>query len=227
MVVELAQRSAPEKKIVWLGDHVYSRPSTSNGRASMWSAGERLANSLSETEVLTADMVIIDDVIGVLDRPTRSAFWKNLTELVLPKIPVVLTLSTAEMLPDDGTAARRSLLERAATVLLDSTSIAAEQAAAELRALDANRLPQKDGLPVGLPAIPDQSPAPVRIEERDGRVSLLSTGDSALAASEADFESWREPVLDHIQELLSGDFRQGTIGVRSKANNVSWLSSVN
>jgi hypothetical protein len=59
-------------------------------------------------------------------------------------------------------------------------------------------------------AIPDQSPAPVRVEERDGKIAQVSDRDSSLRAQERDFNGWREPVIDHVQELLSGDFRQGT-----------------
>lgn len=69
----------------------------------------------------------------------------------------------------------------------------------------------------GTPApIPNQSLAPVRVEERNGRVSLISDRDSALGASEVDFNGWREPVLDHLQELLSGDFRTGTNHSRAR-----------
>jgi hypothetical protein len=60
------------------------------------------------------------------------------------------------------------------------------------------------------PAIPDQSPAPVRIEERNGRISQRSDRDSALSAAERDFWDWRDPVLDHIGELTNSDFAVGT-----------------
>jgi serine/threonine-protein kinase len=43
--------------------------------------------------------------------------------------------------------------------------------------------------------IPDQSPAPVRVEERDGRVAKATDRDSALSASERDFAAWRDPVV--------------------------------
>lgn len=66
------------------------------------------------------------------------------------------------------------------------------------------------------PAIPEQSPAPVRVEERGGRISLISNQDSALGATEVDFNAWREPVLDHILELLSGDFGPGTNHSRAR-----------
>jgi hypothetical protein len=67
-----------------------------------------------------------------------------------------------------------------------------------------------------LPTIPDQSPAPVRVEERNGRVSRISDRDSPLDAAERDFNEWREPVLDHIKEMLSGDFRPGTNHSRAR-----------
>ncbi len=57
---------------------------------------------------------------------------------------------------------------------------------------------------------PDQSLAPVRVEERNGTIARISDRDSPLRTTEQDFNSWREPVLDHVQELLSSDFRQGT-----------------
>jgi hypothetical protein len=49
------------------------------------------------------------------------------------------------------------------------------------------------------PPIPDRSPAPVRVEDRDGRVSRITDHDGALDAAERDFNDWREPVADHIQ----------------------------
>jgi hypothetical protein len=65
-------------------------------------------------------------------------------------------------------------------------------------------------------AIPDQSPAPVRVEERDGKIAQVSNRDSPLDASERDFNAWREPVIDHVQELLSSDFRLGTNHSRAR-----------
>jgi hypothetical protein len=61
-----------------------------------------------------------------------------------------------------------------------------------------------------VPAVPDQSFAPVRVEERGGKITRVSDRDSPLLSDEADFNAWREPVIDHVRELLSGDFRQGT-----------------
>ena len=72
------------------------------------------------------------------------------------------------------------------------------------------------GSDADLPTIPDQSPAPVRVEERNGRVSRISDRDSPLGAAERDFNDWREPVFDHIQEMLSGDFRPGTNHSRAR-----------
>lgn len=61
-----------------------------------------------------------------------------------------------------------------------------------------------------VPTVPDQVLAPVRVEERDGKIAQISDRDGGLTASERDFDGWREPVLDHVQELLAGDFHQGT-----------------
>jgi hypothetical protein len=58
--------------------------------------------------------------------------------------------------------------------------------------------------------IPEQSSAPVRVEERDGRVSKATDRDSALSASERDFRAWRDPVVDHVDELTASDFAAGT-----------------
>jgi hypothetical protein len=79
-------------------------------------------------------------------------------------------------------------------------------------------LPQHEGpdITATLPTIPDQSPAPVLVEDRNGRIARISDRDSPLSATESDFNGWREPVLDHIQELLSGDFRQGTNHSRAR-----------
>ena len=62
----------------------------------------------------------------------------------------------------------------------------------------------------GPPEIPEQVAAPVRVEERGGKVSKVSDRDSPLSASERDFNAWREPVVDHIEELTSSDFASGT-----------------
>lgn len=72
------------------------------------------------------------------------------------------------------------------------------------------------GLLVTLPTIPDQSPAPIRVEERDGKVSRISDRDSPLGSTERDFNDWREPVFDHIQEMLAGDFHLGTNHSRAR-----------
>jgi hypothetical protein len=77
------------------------------------------------------------------------------------------------------------------------------------------------GVAVRLPSVPDQSPAPVRVEERHGRISRVSDRDSPLGSAERDFNGWREPILDHVQELLSGDFRQGTNHSRARERLVA------
>lgn len=64
--------------------------------------------------------------------------------------------------------------------------------------------------------VPDQSPAPVRVEERDGKIAKVHDRDSPLRAAEKDFNAWREPVIDHIRELTSGDFREGTNHSRAR-----------
>jgi CheY-like chemotaxis protein len=66
------------------------------------------------------------------------------------------------------------------------------------------------------PTVPDQSPAPVRVEVRDGRIARITDRDSPLGTAELDFNGWREPVFDHIQEMLSGDFRLGTNHSRAR-----------
>jgi hypothetical protein len=58
--------------------------------------------------------------------------------------------------------------------------------------------------------IPDQSPAPVRVEERGGKVAKASDRDSPLSASERDFKAWRDPVVGHIEELAASGFAPGT-----------------
>jgi hypothetical protein len=66
------------------------------------------------------------------------------------------------------------------------------------------------------PPVPKQSPAPVRVEERHGKIARASDRDSPLRSSESDFNAWREPIIDHVQELLAGDFRQGTNHARAR-----------
>lgn len=58
--------------------------------------------------------------------------------------------------------------------------------------------------------IPDQSPAPIMVEEREARVAKATDRDGALSASERDFRAWRDPVVDHIEELTASDFAFGT-----------------
>ena len=64
--------------------------------------------------------------------------------------------------------------------------------------------------------VPDQSPAPVRVEERDGKIARVHDRDSPLRAAERDFNAWRELVIDHIEELTSGDFHEGTNHSRAR-----------
>lgn len=58
--------------------------------------------------------------------------------------------------------------------------------------------------------VPDQSPAPVRVEERNQKVAKATDRDSALSTAERDFSAWRDPVLGHAQELAASDFAAGT-----------------
>ena len=68
----------------------------------------------------------------------------------------------------------------------------------------------RDLIARAVPPIPEQQMAPIRVEERDGKIARISDEDSGLRADDLDFEGWREPVLDHVNELLNGDFRSGT-----------------
>lgn len=61
-----------------------------------------------------------------------------------------------------------------------------------------------------LPKVPDQSIAPVRVEERDGQIARISERDSPINAAERDFKDWRDPVSDHVSELSTSDFPPGT-----------------
>ena len=64
--------------------------------------------------------------------------------------------------------------------------------------------------------IPDQSLAPVRVEERNGRIALVSDRGSALNASEQDFNGWREPILDHIKNCYREISVSGTNRSRAR-----------
>jgi hypothetical protein len=72
--------------------------------------------------------------------------------------------------------------------------------------------------------VPEQTFAPVRIEERGGKIARASDRDGALRSSEADFNAWREPIIDHVRELLEGDFRQGTNHARARDRLVAFES---
>ena len=71
-------------------------------------------------------------------------------------------------------------------------------------------------IPQQVAAIPDQSPAPVRVEERNGKVVQRSNQGGQLNAAERDFTDWRDPVLDHIGELMVTDFAAGTNHARMR-----------
>jgi hypothetical protein len=64
--------------------------------------------------------------------------------------------------------------------------------------------------------VPAQSPAPIRVEERAGKIGRVADRGSSLLTAERDFDAWRTPVVKHIQELASGDFRQGTNHSRAR-----------
>ncbi|HRK68760.1 MAG TPA: hypothetical protein PKY73_14495, partial [Hyphomonas sp.] len=76
-----------------------------------------------------------------------------------------------------------------------------------------------EGVEEPLPEVPEQAPAPVRVEERDGRVAKASDRDSPLAAAEKDFNQWRMPVRAHLEEVSGpeGEFRSGTNHGRLRA----------
>jgi hypothetical protein len=58
--------------------------------------------------------------------------------------------------------------------------------------------------------VPEQVLAPVAVEERNGKIALVPHRDSLLRVADQDFNSWREPIMGHIHELLVTDFREGT-----------------
>ena len=60
-----------------------------------------------------------------------------------------------------------------------------------------------------LSEIPDQSPAPVRsksVMEKSRRRLIVI----ALHVTERDFRAWRDPVVDHLDQLTASDFATGT-----------------
>jgi hypothetical protein len=69
-------------------------------------------------------------------------------------------------------------------------------------------------LDIAAATIPDQSVAPIRVEERDGRISLFHNRNASLLVEDRDFEQWRVPVVAHIREELRKDFVHGTNHVR-------------
>jgi hypothetical protein len=60
--------------------------------------------------------------------------------------------------------------------------------------------------------------------ERNGKISRVSDCDSPLGATERDFNDWREPVFDHVQEMLVGDFRPGTNHGRARDRLVAFAT---
>jgi energy-coupling factor transporter ATP-binding protein EcfA2 len=64
--------------------------------------------------------------------------------------------------------------------------------------------------PPAFPHVPSQAPAPVRVEIRNERIAAARDADDVLLGDEKDFLAWREPIVQHIAELLAADFRKGT-----------------
>jgi TIR domain-containing protein len=60
------------------------------------------------------------------------------------------------------------------------------------------------------PGVPNQSPAPVKVTARDGKIVQTLLGDSSLRSTVEDFNEWHDFVIDHVKELTHGDFRAGT-----------------
>lgn len=96
---------------------------------------------------------------------------------------------------------------------LDSLQAAARISGESTLTADASVVPPQVPQPI---TFPDQTPAPVRVEERNGKIARIHDRDSPLRAAERDFNAWREPVIDHIEELTSGDFRDGTNHSRAR-----------
>jgi hypothetical protein len=82
-------------------------------------------------------------------------------------------------------------------------------------------------LDIAASAIPDQVVAPIRVEERDGRISLSHNRDAVLLVEDRDFEHWRVPVVAHIREELRKDFAHGTNHVRVRERLSALLDLVN
>jgi hypothetical protein len=118
--------------------------------------------------------------------------------------PPSLTTEAANLAPSKATLEGVS-----ATTAAGSLSPANSHVLRVLKTLE-------DALQSSAVLIPDQSPAPVVVEVREGKIALKSNRDSPLLTSEADFNAWREPIIDHIQELLAADFRLGTNHSRAR-----------
>ncbi|MFI5032166.1 MAG: hypothetical protein ACHQPH_15830 [Reyranellales bacterium] len=56
---------------------------------------------------------------------------------------------------------------------------------------------------------PPQSPAPIKVELRDGLIAPMR-GAGAIEGAEAEFDEWRRIAEGHVLELCGTDFKQGT-----------------
>jgi hypothetical protein len=118
-----------------------------------------------------------------------------------------------------GLTAEASLLPFTTSGMDAAHNIAVQLSAYRQRrfaAIASNAVASPPLLPAASPPVPDQSLAPVRVEERDGKIARVSDSDSPLLSAEADFNAWREPIIDHVQELLTSEFRQGTNHSRAR-----------
>lgn len=143
---------------------------------------------------------------------------------VEPKAVARLMVQYIEEMIDEAEAlVRNQSITGSAGLTLDPVELDAEGPVGWSRAPDRETV-ESDNSPDTIyppevryiPPIPEQSPAPIMVEERGGKIARVSDRDSPLRATERDFNAWREPVIDHIQELTSGEFREGTNHSRAR-----------
>ena len=131
-----------------------SAPSNSGSLPSFASTGEKFAASLAQDEALSADMLIIDDMVAYLDQRHRDTFWETLVTYISRNIPVIISLASMDMLSSRDIGLLQSMLGNAQFITLDfrsaarvqvsdSEDISVMRAAAQLQALEPDTLPKQ------------------------------------------------------------------------------------
>lgn len=228
LLADEAHKAAPQKRIAWLGDIVFSMPTLSDGPASVESTAEKTVRYLDTEDAALADMLIIDDAFSMLDSQMRRRFIQKLSTFVKKGVPIVVALSGEDALSSITVDAEDVLLEHASVVTLnpmrptpgwiaETEEFAQQTAVAELMALETAALPQQASITTHFeqsgpgPIKAAREPAPVLTHEKlelydELRTKVAATLDLCAAGSNrtALFRS----LISSLFELLPPDLSE-------------------